>query len=141
MARVGPGTRSLFSHSDPETLSLDIYLPRDEVLELLDLLVGLGVLLQVALREEGLEEAGRATENTCLPHALLHTCRVPGPGTEPGKQPTHGPVAGAPSAPAGSSPHLGRSVRRGHTTKRREGVAWRGTRGGIPGLGAQQNPR
>lgn len=80
MVRVGPGTRSLFSHSGPETLSLDIYLPRDEVLELLDLLVGLGVLLQVALREEGLEEAGRATENTayrtrfCTPAV----CQAPG---------------------------------------------------------------
>lgn len=107
MVRVGPGTRSLFSHSGPETLSLDIYLPRDEVLELLDLLVGLGVLLQVALREEGLEEAGRATENTCLPHALLHTCHVPGPGDRARETANPRPCGRSSLCPSGVLPASG----------------------------------
>lgn len=42
-------------------LPLDSYLPRNQVLELLDLFVGLGVLLQVPLCKEGLVETGRDT--------------------------------------------------------------------------------
>lgn len=42
-------------------LRLDIYLPCNQVLELLDLFVGLGVLLQVPLCKEGLVETGRDT--------------------------------------------------------------------------------
>lgn len=126
---MDPGPRSRFSHSSPETLSLDIYLPRDEVLELLDLLVGLWVLLQVPLCKEGLEETGRATENTRSQHALLHTCRVPGPGDRARRKANPQPCGHrAPSAPAGSSQHLRRSVQRGHTTKRHEGAARRGIR-------------
>lgn len=46
------------SPASPVRLLVDIYLPRDQVLELLNLLVGLWVLLHVPLCKEGLVETG-----------------------------------------------------------------------------------
>lgn len=48
-------------------LPRDVYLPSNQVLELLDLLMGLGVLLQVPLCEEGLVGTQRVAEPTNMP--------------------------------------------------------------------------
>ena len=66
-------------------LPRDVYLPSNQVLELLDLFVGLGVLLQVPLCEEGLVGTQRVAEPTNMPRqqAVWHIWSSPGPAREP----------------------------------------------------------
>ena len=63
--------------SGPPTPQLpsDIYLPCNQVLELLDLFMGFRMLLQVPLGKEGLVETGKARQHasTLSQHAFLHT--------------------------------------------------------------------
>lgn len=65
--------------SSPRRLPSHAYLPCDEILELLNLFMGLWVLLQVPLCKEGLVETGRATQYTAYPAPFLHTDCAPAP--------------------------------------------------------------
>lgn len=77
---MGPGLASAHAPQPwPARLRSDTYLPRDQVLELLDLLVGLRVLLQVALCEEGLGETESRSVHLLTQLAFLHTHRALGP--------------------------------------------------------------
>lgn len=82
----------------PLRLQRDVYLPGNQVLELLNLIVGLRVFLQVPLCKEGLGETGRATQYTCSHTHVLFTptmCTRCLPQEQAlGKQ-THSPAAQA----------------------------------------------
>lgn len=83
----------------------DVYLPSNQVLELLDLFVGLGVLLQVPLGEEGLVGTERVAEPTNMPcpQAVWHIWRSPGPGREPWGMQTHSPAITRLTSPQGGA--------------------------------------
>lgn len=125
----GPGTHSPFSPSpaSPVRLPVDIYLPCDQVLELLNLLVGLWVLLQVPLCKEGLVETGRATQNPTHQHAHL-LCTMPWGRavckTDPHpccRHGAHSPQLGAPNTQG--SVHKGQRI---HGVNRQPGRAFSG---------------
>lgn len=96
-------------------LPRDVYLPSNQVLELLDLFVGLGVLLQVPLGEESLVGTERVAEPTNMPRpqAVWHIWSSPGLGREPCGMQDHSPAVTRLTSPqVGPSPpkHSGRSI-------------------------------